>query len=121
MDAIAIVLILAATLLTVAVLVARIFFSHMICWPVLEAWAVREGVEIENDEVDMLFPDRGPFLFRALNAQRVYRLRVIQRGEARIAYARCGHWLLGLLKPTLSIRWKEEPNQTPATVFKKQG
>ena len=101
-------LILAFTLLTAATVIARIFFSHEICWPILQAWATREGVEIEHENHDLLFEDFGPFRFRHVNTQRVYCLRVTQNGRTRTAYARCGHWLLGLLKPTLTIRWKDE-------------
>jgi hypothetical protein len=113
MNAVAMVLFIPVFLLVVAMIAARIFLSREICWPVIEAWAAREGFVVEDDEVDPFFADHGPFLFRTSSGQKVYRLRVRYRGEQRIAYARCGHWLFGLLKPTLTIRWKEEPNKAP--------
>ncbi|MCX6956188.1 MAG: hypothetical protein NTV51_28985 [Verrucomicrobia bacterium] len=99
-----------ATLPFAAMIALRIFASDAVCRPVIEAWAKQEGFSVEYDEdADPLFPDYGPFFVSALHGQKIYRLAVSRNGEKRIVYVRCGHWLLGLLRPKLTVRWKEPP------------
>jgi len=72
-------------------------------------------IDYAFDDVDCWhewpFPDRGPFLFRMMNTQKVYRLLITRDGQEEIAYVRVGHWALGLLYPVVSMRWKSEPSQ----------
>jgi hypothetical protein len=113
MESLLVILTVVAILAVLAMMVARLFFSDAICRPAIREWAIREGIDYAFDDVDWLeeWPifDRGPFLFRMVNTQKVYRLLVTKDGQERVAYVRVGHWLLGLLRPVVVMRMREEP------------
>jgi hypothetical protein len=109
MSAIGALFIFVSCLAVAAMLVARIFFSDAISKPAIRRWAVHEQIDYAFDDHDIIEDsfDRGPFLWRTVNTQKVYRLLVTVRGEEKVAYVRVGHWLLGLLYPVVSMRLKE--------------
>jgi hypothetical protein len=115
MTALFAVLFIAAFLALAFMTFSRLFFSDAICKPAIREWAISEKIDYAFDDVDWLeeFPffNRGPFLFRRINTQKVYRLLVTIDGQQKIAYVRVGHWLWGLLHPVVVMRLRKESNQ----------
>ena len=77
----------------------------------LREWAGSKGIELIEIE-EPLF-DAGPFTLRCSKVHRVFRIRVRAGSGEKVLWVRLGHWLLGLLRPEVTV--EEEPIQASET------
>jgi hypothetical protein len=73
----------------------------------LEAWAARHQLQIEQREHRHLF--KGPFFWNASRGQFVYRVVVRdQYGQRRVAWVKLGSWFFGILQNKVQVVWETE-------------
>ena len=77
----------------------------------LDRWAKENGYRIVSSKVRRFALH--PFFLTTSSAQSILRIHAVdRRGQLRSGWARCGHFVAGLLTDDVSIRWDEPPPST---------
>jgi hypothetical protein len=81
---------------------------------IIDDWARQNGYKVLSMERSWL---AGPFFWRKSRGQVVYRLQVEDvSGRRSTAWARCGHWFMGLWSDEITVEWEDKQESRRSSI-----